>query len=97
MNTGLINNQSNDFSYVWSKDGVTIPNEISPTLEANQIGIYTVIITNKSNCSKTRTIEVSESSTATIENVDIIDLLVDNSNKITINVSGKGDSRVEYF
>ncbi|MNQ13818.1 hypothetical protein D3C85_267450 [compost metagenome] len=91
LNTGLINNQSNDFSYVWSKDGVTIPNEISPTLEANQIGIYTVIITNKSNCSKTRTIEVSESSTATIENVDIIDLLVDNSNKITINVSGKGD------
>jgi len=91
LNAGLINNLSTDFSYTWAKDGVNLPNEISPTLDVNQIGIYTVTVTNKTNCSKTRTIEVSESGTASIESIDVIDLLLDNSNKITVNVSGKGE------
>ena len=91
LDAGIIEGQTSDYSFLWTKDGVIIPNENSATLKVNKTGIYTVTVTNKTNCSKIRTIEVSESGTATIENIDIIDLVIDNSNKITITVSGKGE------
>ncbi|WP_026728072.1 T9SS type B sorting domain-containing protein [Flavobacterium denitrificans] len=80
-----------DYSFNWEKDGNEIPNKKNHTLEVNSTGTYTVTVTNKNNCNKTRTIEVTASNKATIERFDIVDLKMDNSNKITINVSGKGD------
>ena len=87
----IINSPTSDYSFLWTKDGVIIQNETSAILNVNKTGIYTVTVTNKTNCSKIRTIEVFQSNTATIESVDVVDLLIDNSNKITINVSGKGE------
>ena len=89
LDAGIINNSVNNFSYKWTKDGTTIPNETTSVLNVNKTGIYTVIVTNKTNCSKTRIIEVFESNTATIQNIEVIDL--SDENKITVNVSGKGD------
>lgn len=80
-----------DFTFKWYRDGINIPDEISSVLHVNQIGTYTVEITNKTNCTKTRTIEVTASNAASIKNIEVIDLLESDSNQITVNVSGKGD------
>ncbi|KAF2509312.1 T9SS type B sorting domain-containing protein [Flavobacterium zhairuonense] len=80
-----------DFSFSWKKDGNEIPNKKMHNLEVNSTGTYSVTATNKNNCSKTRTIEVIASNTATIKSIDIEDLKIGNSNKVTINVNGKGD------
>ncbi len=47
------------------------------------------MVTNTQNCSKTRTITVTASNIATIENVVINDL--SDNNSIIVNVSGSGD------
>ncbi|MEN2400481.1 T9SS type B sorting domain-containing protein [Flavobacterium sp. MC2016-06] len=92
LDAGIKNNTANDdFSYIWHKDGVEILNKRAPTLDVYSTGIYSVIVTNKNNCSKTRVIEVTSSNAATIEKIDIVDLQIDNANTITINVSGKGE------
>ncbi|MDQ6470958.1 T9SS type B sorting domain-containing protein [Flavobacterium sp. LHD-80] len=92
LDAGLIDiNLISEFSYQWTKDGVLIPNQTSSKLNVNEIGNYEIRITNKSNCSKTRTISVSASNTATITSIDVIDLQNDDSNKITVNATGKGE------
>jgi gliding motility-associated-like protein len=92
LNAGISDlNTLADFSFSWKKDGNEIPNKKTHTLEVNSTGTYTVTVTNKNNCFQTRTIVVTASNTAKIENIDIVDLKNDNSNKITITVSGKGD------
>ncbi len=85
------NSLASDFSYEWAKDGIQIPNQISPTLDVNEVGTYTVKIKNKNNCSKTKTIEVTASNKATITKIDITDLTTNDSNKITVIVIGKGE------
>ncbi|MCC9066574.1 T9SS type B sorting domain-containing protein [Flavobacterium piscisymbiosum] len=92
LEAGIIDIASiTDFTFTWLKDGVKIPNETSSQLDVNQSGIYTVEITNKTNCTKTKTIEVTASNAASIKNIDIIDLLETDSNQITVNVLGKGE------
>jgi len=84
-------NTLSDFVYVWKKDGVDILDKTASNIEVNTSGIYTVTVFNKNNCSKTRIIQVVSSNIATIESVEVVDLQIDNSNKIKINVSGSGD------
>ncbi len=91
LDSGINNTNTNDFSYLWKKDGIELPNETSPTLNVNTIGAYTVTVTNNAKCSKTRTIEVTYSSIATIESIAIIDLQTNDSNTITVYSSGQGN------
>ncbi|MBF4465504.1 T9SS type B sorting domain-containing protein [Flavobacterium sp. LC2016-12] len=92
LDAGILDYAAIDnFTFTWTKDNFEIPNEKSSKLNINETGIYKVSVKNNSNCIKTRTIEVTASDIATITSIDIIDLLVDNSNKITVNVTGKGD------
>jgi gliding motility-associated-like protein len=78
-----------DFTYQWFFNGNIITGETNYSLTVNTEGIYTVLVTNIENCPKTRTITVTASSIATIENVTITDL--SDNNSIIVNVSGSGD------
>lgn len=92
LDAGIIGSAPiNDFSFVWFKDGIEIANEINAQLDVNESGIYTVEVTNKTHCTKTRTFEVTASNAASITSIDIVDFLENDSNKITVNVSGKGE------
>ncbi len=78
-----------DFTYQWFLDGNIMTGETNYSLTVNTEGIYTVLVTNSENCSKTRTITVTASSIATIENVSITDL--SDNNSIIVNITGSGD------
>lgn len=79
----------NDFTYQWFLDGNLLTGETNYDLTINTEGIYTVVVTNAQNCVKTRTITVTASNIATIENIVINDL--SDNNSIIVNVSGSGD------
>lgn len=85
LSSGVIGNP-NDFTYAWSNGETT--NEI----QVNEIGDYTVIITNAESCDKSRTITVEASSTATIDAVEVLDGSIRN----TISVLTSGDGIYEY-
>ena len=90
INAGLQDTATiNDYTYQWFLDGTILAGETNYTLSVNTDGIYTVEVTNAQNCSKTRTITVTASNIATIENIIITDLTENNS--ILITVSGSGD------
>ncbi|MFV5685569.1 T9SS type B sorting domain-containing protein [Flavobacterium sp. GB2R13] len=79
---------TSNYTYVWKKDGVILPNETAPTLNVNQEGDYTVEVSSLAGCSRTRAIKVTASDVAKIANIDIVDL--SDSNSITINITGQG-------
>lgn len=79
----------NDFTYQWFLDGNILTGETNYALTVNLEGSYTVEVTNAQNCTKTRTITVTASNIATIENINITDL--SDNNSVIVNVSGSGD------
>ena len=83
---------ASDYSYVWSKDGTVLSGKTAPTLDVNAEGIYTVEVTTLSGCSRIRTIKVTASDVAHVENIVIVDLT--DVNSVTVNVSGQG--KYEY-
>ena len=78
-----------NYTYIWSKDGTVLLNQISYTLDVNEEGLYTVEIINSSGCSRTRTIKVTASDIAKIDSIVIVDISAINT--VTVNVSGLGD------
>ncbi|WP_228850993.1 T9SS type B sorting domain-containing protein [Aegicerativicinus sediminis] len=83
LDPGILEGHISDFTYQWSTG------ETTPTIEVNTVGSYTVIVTNNFNCTKERTIRVTPSNIATIENITVKD--VSDNNEIAIMVSGEGD------
>ncbi|TYB80264.1 T9SS type B sorting domain-containing protein [Bizionia saleffrena] len=85
INGGVINANPNNFLYEWSTG------ETTQNIDINEIGTYTVTVTNpNTNCSKTRTIEIEPSNIATINAVEITDNSIRN-NTVTVLTSGEGD------
>ncbi len=82
LNAGVINDNPNNYTYNWSNG------ETSYTIQVNQPGTYSVLVTNLNNCSKERTIVVEPSNIATFESIDIVDAT--QNNIITVLVSGEG-------
>jgi gliding motility-associated-like protein len=81
---------TSNYTYTWTKDGAVIGGQNGPTLDVNTEGEYTVTVTTVSGgCSRTRTISVVASNTATIEDIEIEEL--SDLNSIRINVTGSGD------
>nr|WP_315186261.1 T9SS type B sorting domain-containing protein [uncultured Flavobacterium sp.] len=80
---------TNNYDYIWSKDGNVLTSETAPTLQVNAEGTYTVEVTNSYGCSRIRTIKVTASDVANIESIDIEDLT--DINTVTVNVTGKGE------
>ena len=85
---GVLNDLPNNYSYEWQLNGATLAqNTIS--IDINETGIYTVIITDPNGCSGTRDITVIPSEIAQINDIDVVG--TDNTNTITIDVTGTGD------
>ena len=82
LNSGLINNLSTDFTYLWTTG------ETSSEIQINQTGTYSVTVTNVNGCSKERTITVLPSNIATIASIEVTDTTQNNT--ITVTVSGEG-------
>ena len=78
-----------NYTYVWSKDGAILLGKTGYTSDVNAEGIYTVEVATLSGCSKIRTIKVTPSNLAHIENIVIIDM--SDVNTVTVNVTGPGD------
>lgn len=90
LNAGLLGNiPASNYTYVWSKDGSIIPGETKETLDVNEEGTYTVIVSTPKGCDRTRTITVTASDIARLDAVSISDL--SESNTVTANVSGQGN------
>jgi len=80
---------TNNYTYIWYKDGVVIPGKTNYKLDVNAEGIYTVEVATLSGCSRIRTIKVTASDVAHIDDIQIEDMT--DINTITVNVSGLGD------
>lgn len=90
INAGVINpSEISSFSYQWYLNGNILTGKTNYSLTVNTEGVYTVMVTNAQNCTKTRTITVTASNISTIENIVINDLSENNS--IIVNVSGLGE------
>ncbi len=82
LSGGVLNDIPNNYYYNWSTGETTID------IEVNQVGVYTVEVMPVNGCPKIRTITVSASDIATIDEVLVTDLTENNS--ITLEVSGDG-------
>ncbi|GAA4281246.1 T9SS type B sorting domain-containing protein [Gaetbulibacter aestuarii] len=83
LNAGVINDNPQNYSYQWSNG------DTSYTTEVNEIGIYTVVVTNAKNCTKEHKITVNPSNIASIDNIEVKD--VSDNNTITVMASGEGE------
>ncbi len=79
---GILNDLSNNYYYLWSTG------ENTSFIEINEVGTYSVTVTDPNGCSNSRSITVAPSNIATIEDVIIEDFI--SSNSITIITSGEG-------
>ena len=77
------------YNYLWSTGAIT------PSIQVNEAGVYSVTITNPNGCEKVRTITVVPSDVAIIDDVIVTDL-VDN-NTVTILASPTGGVNTTYF
>ena len=80
---------STNYSYIWSKDGVLLVGQTNYTLDVNTEGTYTVEVTNGAGCSRIRTVKVTASDVAHIDDIKIVDM--EDTNTVTVLVSGLGD------
>lgn len=81
----------NNYTYLWSTG------EQTESIEVNQIGDYTVTVTDLNGCEKSRTITVEASNLATIDTITVIDGSLSYANTVTVNVSGEGTYEYALF
>ncbi|MES2409986.1 MAG: T9SS type B sorting domain-containing protein, partial [Bacteroidota bacterium] len=79
---------TSDYTFQWYTNNV-LNGVTSPTMTVNTPGTYSVDVTNAFGCTKTRVITVTGSEVATLQSIDVVDLV--DSNTITVNVTGLGD------
>ena len=84
---GVQNDSPSNYYYEWLLNGATTSVNTSFN-EINEVGAYTVIVTDPNGCSSTRTITISGSDIATINNINVVEGGL--SNTITVQVSGSG-------
>lgn len=79
---------ASNYQFLWhtsdASDGANTPSIVVATP-----GVYSVDVTNTFGCSKTRVITVTGSEIATIQSIDVVDLVAE-FNTITVNVTGVG-------
>jgi gliding motility-associated-like protein len=82
LSSGITSN-NNDYTFTWSTG------ETTSEIQVNDIGTYTVEVTEIGACTKTKTIAVQPSNIATITEVQVND--ISDNNVVTVLVSGEGD------
>ncbi|MGM8361113.1 T9SS type B sorting domain-containing protein [Flavobacterium sp. ARAG 55.4] len=85
-------NATTNYTYIWSKNNQILNSETNATLQVNTAGEYSVKVTSASGCSRTRTITVTASEIAQINNIEVSEL----SNNNTILVLTEGIGNYEY-
>ncbi|WP_378183852.1 T9SS type B sorting domain-containing protein [Aquimarina sp. SS2-1] len=84
IDSGLESGNPNNFDYLWSTG------ETTESITINTAMDYSVTVTNRiTGCNKDRTVSVTNSAPATINNIEIND--ASNNNTVTINVTGSGN------
>lgn len=83
INAGMLNDLPSNYSYSWSTG------ENLYEIQINETGTFTVTVTNANGCSKERTVAVEPSNLATIESINIVDVVENNT--ISVLVSGEGE------
>ncbi len=81
LESGITQNIAN-YTFLWSTG------EMTPTIQVNELGSYSVKVTEVDGCSKTKTVVVEPSNIASIENILVQD--ISHPNIITVLVSGEG-------
>ena len=84
---GILNDAPSNYNYQWLLNGVDI-NLNTASINVNQTGTYTVVISNPNGCSNTRDITVTNAQVPIIENIDVSEQT--NNNTITVNLSNTG-------
>ena len=84
---GVQNDSPSNYYYEWLFNGASTAVNTSFN-DINEVGTYTVIVTDPNGCSSSRTITVAPSNIATIETISIVEAT--SNNTITIQVSGEG-------
>lgn len=82
INADIINSDPTNYTYYWSTGDSTY------NIEINQVGTYTVTVTNANGCSKDKIITVQASNIATIDDIVIKD--ASQNNTVTVLASGEG-------
>jgi gliding motility-associated-like protein len=90
LDAGIIDGTpTTNYTYQWFLEGILIPGATNYSITVNTGGTYTVTVNNIFGCPTTRTIEVTTSVIASIEDINIIDLT--DLNSVEVIVSGNGD------
>lgn len=79
---GIVDDVPNNYYYNWSTGETTI------SIEVNEPGTYSVVVTEPFGCSNERTITVLPSNIASFESIEVTDLTENNT--ISVFVSGEG-------
>jgi gliding motility-associated-like protein len=87
INGGVLNDLPNNYYYEWYFNGALTDVDTSFN-DINEVGNYTVIVTDPNGCSSSRTITVNASETAIIESISIEGISPNNT--VTVDVSGQG-------
>ncbi len=77
LDAGIISGNPASYTYLWSPNG-----ETTSTIQVITPGNYTVVVKSAYGCTKDRVVTVQNSTIATIENVEIVDL--SDNNTVTI-------------
>ena len=91
LEAGILTGQPEDYTYEWLLNGA-LTSFNTESININETGIYTVIVTHPNRCTATRNITVELSDIAIIDGVSVAGIAPNNS--VTINVSG--NSNYEY-
>lgn len=84
---GVLNDSPSNYYYEWLFNGASTTVNTS-FIDINEVGTYTVIITDPNGCFTSRTITVTPSNIATIENISIQEGSFNNT--IIVDISGEG-------
>ncbi|HCQ13085.1 T9SS type B sorting domain-containing protein [Flavobacterium sp.] len=90
FNAGILDGTPpSDYDFQWFLNGTPLLNQTNYSITVNTEGIYSVQVTNANGCSRTKVIEVVASDIASIQNIEVVDLV--DINTIEVIVTGSGD------
>nr|WP_321225547.1 choice-of-anchor L domain-containing protein [uncultured Psychroserpens sp.] len=88
---GVLNDAPNNYYYEWLFNGTSTENNTTFN-DINEVGTYTVIVTDPNGCSSSRTLTVLPSSDPVIEDVIVTEGIQNN----TVTIIASGDGEFEY-